>query len=57
MKQPIVFVILLTVMLSSAGPAAIINITEEYTTIQAGINASNIGYTIPTQSGMYVETR
>ena len=47
----------LTTMLFSTGPATIINTQEEYSAIQAGINASINGETIPVQSGMCMEIK
>jgi len=42
-------------MLSSTGLSTIINIPEDYTTIQAGRNVSTNGDTILVQPGTYME--
>jgi hypothetical protein len=57
MKRPTVFPIIPIIMLFSAGLVTIINTPEEYSTIQAGINASTNGDTILVQPGTYSEIR
>ena len=55
MKKSIIFGMILAIVASMSASATIINVPEDYETIQEGIDASSDGDTVLVQPGTYVE--